>query len=183
MRFRSPKGGSASHPPLPLWEKAWARGEQRRFSSRRLAAPTPHPAGCASHLLRQGQKGGQPHRQSVKPEMILQHCSSPAAPPAAPADGPAHGRSPGSRRIAGAAFPGGTPSGEDASARRSQSRGRPRIGKMPAAFPFDPHSMRGTVRFFCFSFAGDCQMRSGGPIVSARKATPHERRAYEEGSF
>src|SRR5208337_1863758 len=47
-------------------------------------------------------------------------------------------------------LPGGKPSGEDASARRSQSRGRPRIGKKPAAFPFHPHLSRGTVRIFMF---------------------------------
>jgi len=66
-----------------------------------------------------------------------------AAPPAASRDCSAHGRSPGSRRIADAVFPSEAPSGEIASARRSQSRGRPRIGERPAAFPFDPRRCEG----------------------------------------
>ena len=67
------------------------------------------------------------------------HERSLAAPPAALRNPSAHGRSPGSRRIADAAFPGlRKPSGEKASARRSQSRGRPRNGKKPTVFPFHP---------------------------------------------
>ena len=70
------------------------------------------------------------------------HRRSLAAPPAALRNSRAHGRSPGSRRIAGAAFPDlhRVQWRQKASARRSQSRGRPRIGARLSRVPFSPSS-------------------------------------------
>jgi hypothetical protein len=81
-----------------------------------------------------------------------------------PSGGPAgylaHGRSPGSRRIADAAFPGfsKSPVARKASTRRSQSRGRPRIDESLPCSLFTLGRNRGTVPDLCHSFARGCQM-------------------------
>ena len=96
------------------------------------------------------------------------HHRSLAAPPAASRNSSAHGRSPGSQRIADAAFPDFiSPVARKASARRSQSRGRPRIGERPTVFPFHPLARSRDRAGLCSSFAGGCQMRDRSTAVIA----------------
>jgi hypothetical protein len=88
------------------------------------------------------------------------HRRSSAAPPAASRNSQAHGRSPGSRRIAGAAFPNfHQVQWREASARRSQSRGRPRIGARLTRVPFSPSGkIEGPCATLHSSFAEGCQI-------------------------
>jgi hypothetical protein len=125
-----------------------ARSVATKQSSERRAAAAPldcfrlAPLGVAMTVA--GQSRSRPEFGSLP----TGHRRSLAAPPAASRNSSAHGRSPGSRRIADAAFPDSKSSGEKASARRLQSRGRPRIGERPTVFPFHPLASRGTVRVY-----------------------------------
>ncbi len=85
------------------------------------------------------------------------HARSPAAPPAAVSGGPAHGRSPGSLRLAGAAFPGSLDPVANARRHAAYSRGGGR-GSAEGL----PHSLftlesEGPCRDCCFRFKGGCQ--------------------------
>ena len=98
-------------PRHPLRRASWGRIRRRprRFPPRRFKAQgrgQPWPSRAASNhwrggggTLRRGIAGG------LRVTILAGHRRSLAAPPAASRNSRAHGRSPGSRRIAGAAFP------------------------------------------------------------------------------
>ena len=141
---------SASNSPAPSGP---ASDLQVTQTSRVAAADRP----LSAFMRRQSESAAM--RLGANRKSVVRSSSAPWPPLRRPCGSSAHGRSPGSRRFADAAFPDlAKVQWRKASARRSQSRGRPRIGEKPTVFPFHPHGKRGTVRGLCSSFARGCQM-------------------------
>ena len=147
--------------PSPLAGEGWGEGSRPPGPSRPAARPLIRPFGPPSPAGGEG-RGGQ-MSQAV---LDLGSSSLPGRPSGGVTEFigarqvswlAAYRR----RRLPGL---GSSPVAREASARRSQSRGRPRIGQRPTVFPFHPLVRSRDRAGSCSSFARGCQIRRGGRL-------------------